>query len=219
MTWFVDAYAFLAKGGPVMVPLIVCSIVSLAVMAERFFTLRDARRGALGLADNVTDLLKRGEPEKAMKLCASRHGPAPAILLSGLDHRKEDLSVAERAMTETAARELPRLHMRLSILDTIVTIAPLLGLLGTVTGMIRSFHVISTREGISTPTAITGGVAEALIATATGLAIAIFTLVGYNYLNEQVQRVVCSAEEDSARLLRVLGEIKEEKNEISALRA
>jgi len=219
MSWFADAYTFLAKGGPVMVPLMLCSIVSMAVMAEKLLKLREARDGASGLAEEICAFLKRGEPQRATAACEARRGPAPAILLTGLEHRKEDATAAERAMTETAAREIPGLHTRLSILDTIVTIAPLLGLLGTVTGMIRSFHVISTREGMSAPTAITGGVAEALIATATGLAIAIFTLVGYNYLNELVARVISSIEESTAHLLRIMAELREEKDEVTALRA
>src|SRR5207248_8012294 len=86
----------------------------------------------------------------------------------------------ERAMEELALREVQRLQRRLGVLDTVITVAPLLGLLGTVTGMMGSFHVLSSQRGLSQPSAITGGVAEALIATATGLAIAIVTLVGYN---------------------------------------
>ena len=219
MTWFVDAYTFLAKGGPVMVPLIFCSIFSLAVMAERFIKLRIAAAGVIDLAEKITALLRRGEPQRALQICGTNNGPIASMLLAGLEHRKEDPAIAERAMTEVATREIPDLRVRLSVLDTIVTIAPLLGLLGTVTGMIRSFHVISTKEGISTPTAITGGVAEALIATATGLAIAIFTLVGYNYLNERVLRVIGLMEQSGAHLLRALTELKEERDEVTALSA
>ncbi len=219
MSWFVDAYNFLSKGGPVMIPLIACSIISLAVMAERLLTLRDAAAGTDGLAEKVEKFLRNGQPEQAIKTCEMQNSPCASILLAGLHERKQNLESVERAMTEAAARELPKLHTRMHFLDTIVTIAPLLGLLGTVTGMIRSFHVISTKEGMSAPTAITGGVAEALIATATGLAIAIFTLVGYNYLNERVGRIVSSIEESSNHLLRVLSDLKEEKDEITALRA
>ena len=219
MTWFVDAYTFLAKGGPVMIPLVACSIVSLAVMAERLLILRNAGAGMTGLVEEIEKLLRRGEPDQALRVCETQNSPAAAVLLAGLQERKHSSESVERAMTEAAARELPKLHTRMHLLDTIVTIAPLLGLLGTVTGMIRSFHVISTKEGMSAPTAITGGVAEALIATAAGLAIAIFTLVGYNYLNEKVSRIVSSVEESSNHLLRVLADLKEEKDEITALRA
>ena len=219
MTWFVDAYTFLAKGGPVMVPLILCSITSMAVIVERFIMLRGAIANASGLAEKVSVFLRKGEPQQAVRQCEAAGGPIASVLLAGLEHRKESPAIVEHAMTEVAAQKMPNLQHRLSWLDTIVTIAPLLGLLGTVTGMIRSFHVISTREGISTPMAITGGVAEALIATATGLAIAIFTLVGYNFLNEQVSRVLSAIEQHSAHLLRVMAELKEEKDEITALRA
>lgn len=116
-------------------------------------------------------------------------------------------------------QEVSRLGHRLGNLDTIITIAPLLGLLGTVTGMISAFNVIATREGISTPTAITGGVAEALIATATGLFIAIFTLVFYNNLQERVKGIVSEIETCGTGLVNVLSEIGEGGSEITSLSA
>jgi len=112
------------------------------------------------------------------------------------------------------------LTCRLGWLDTIITIAPLLGLLGTVTGMISAFHVIATKEGISTPMAITGGVAEALIATATGLAIAIFTLVGHNGLQERIKGIVCEMEARGNAMLNVIADSSEEpRREIKSLSA
>ena len=105
----------------------------------------------------------------------------------------------EQAMEEQAMAELTHLNRWLVVLDTVVTLAPLLGLLGTITGMIRSFNIISS-TGISRPTGITAGIAEALIATATGLVIAIFTLVAYNYFVERVKRITGEIERRSTQL-------------------
>jgi biopolymer transport protein ExbB len=139
------------------------------------------------------------------------------MLATGLKSRSN--RQAERCMEEHALKAMPALYKHLSILDTIVTIAPLLGLLGTVTGMIRAFHVISTKSGLSTPTAITGGVAEALIATATGLFIAIITLVAYNYLTERAKLIVSDLEIYGTRLINILSSELEEKHEAEAVGA
>jgi len=106
-------------------------------------------------------------------------------------------------MEEQAMAEVPLLNRWLVVLDTIVTLAPLLGLLGTITGMIGSFHIIS-QTGVSHPMGITAGIAEALIATATGLVIAIFTLIAYNYFLERVKRIVGEIERRSTQLVNFL---------------
>src|SRR4028119_2449873 len=106
-------------------------------------------------------------------------------------------------MEELALRETPLLHKRLGVLDTVITMAPLLGLLGTITGMIQSFNVVST-AGSSAPTAITGGVAEALIATAAGLGIAIAILPIYNWLTEKVKEIISEMEVSATEILNML---------------
>ena len=219
MSWFVDAFAFLVKGGPVMIPLMACSIIAVAVMIERYLRFRTAAADTADLAHTVEDLLLSGRTDQAAAACESSRTSVGAVLAAGLRSRRLGAQQAERAMEEQALKEIACLQVRLGVLDTIITIAPLLGLLGTVTGMIRSFHVISTKQGMSTPTAITGGVAEALIATATGLAIAIASVIAYNYFNERVKRVVEAVEMHAAQLLRVLGDIEERRNEIKPLSA
>jgi biopolymer transport protein ExbB len=116
------------------------------------------------------------------------------IVVEAIGARTLDPKLIEQRLQEKALVETPKLMKRLSVLDTIITISPLLGLLGTVTGMIRAFHVVGDPSTMNGPAAITGGVAEALIATATGLAIAIVTLVGYNFLGEKVKTLVSTME-------------------------
>lgn len=219
MGWFSDAFSFLCKGGMVMIPLMACSMISVTVLIERFMRLKQARANTDGLINQVENLLLGGQTKKASELCDSFGGAVASVISAGLRSAHLGTRGAERAMEEAATRETSKLQNRLSILDTIITIAPLLGLLGTVTGMIRSFHVISSKEGISTPMAITGGVAEALIATATGLAVAIITLIGYNYLNEQIRKVTEEMEMRGNQVLNAIedmGEVKRETSKLSA---
>lgn len=219
MGWFSDAFAFLDKGGPVMVPLITCSVVSLTVIIERYARLKAASADSSELMRSTENLVYNGQMDRAIKDCVAHGTPAGSVMAAGLKFGRGGVEQAQRAMEEQAIRETADLQARLSVLDTIITIAPLLGLLGTVTGMIRSFHVISSKEGMSAPTAITGGVAEALIATATGLAIAIVTLVCYNYLNERVKHCVEAMEIRGTQVTNVIADCQEQRNEIKPLSA
>lgn len=217
MNWLVNAFSFLCKGGPVMAPLIVCSLASVTVMVERYIRLRNAAGNSAGLMASIEKYLAIGKYDEAIRVAESAGTPLGDMLAGGLSC--SDPEQSQRCMEEHALRAMPELYRRLSVLDTIVTIAPLLGLLGTVTGMIRAFHVISTKTGLSTPTAITGGVAEALIATATGLFIAIVTLIGYNYLTEKAKDIISDMEIYGTRLINVLSSGQEEANASEAVGA
>lgn len=217
MGLIVNAFDFLCKGGPVMIPLLACSLTSIAVMIERFVRLRQASGDPVRLMGRIEDLLALGKYKEAVQVCNCEESPVGKMLASGL--KCTDAMQSERCMVEHALKITPELFRNLSILDTIITIAPLLGLLGTVTGMIRAFHVISSKSGLSTPTAITGGVAEALIATATGLAIAIVTLIGYNYFTEKAKLIVSNMELYGTRLVNILSTDREDQHEAEAVRA
>lgn len=208
MSYLSGGWRLMVEGGPVMWPLLLCAILSVTFMIERFFSIRRAARGNEGLLDQVRTLLKQGKVDEAIRLCQNTPGAVPQLVASAIRNRHMDADAIERAMEELAMRETPTLYRNLGILDTIVTLAPLLGLLGTVTGMIRSFHVVASASGLNAPTAITGGVAEALIATATGLAIAIVTLVGYNYLTEQVKQIIADMEASATQILNILASLQ-----------
>lgn len=209
MNWFADAFGLLAKGGMVMIPLMTCSIVSVAVLFERHSRILKARADATDVITNAEDALYSGNVDRAAELLESHESAVARVLAAGVRSWHLGERCVERAMEEQGARETAALTCRLGWLDTIITIAPLLGLLGTVTGMISAFHVIATKQGISTPTAITGGVAEALIATATGLAIAIITLVGYNALQERIKGIVSEIEARGNNMLNVIADSSE----------
>jgi len=190
--------SFLAKGGLVMIPLAACSVCSLAVILDRAWFWWRAR-GA-GACEHVLHLAAAGKWDDAVEHARSARAIGARTLAQGLDHREHGATLAMEAAGRT---ELARMRRGLPVLDTIITLSPLLGLLGTVTGMISAFGVLST-TGIGQPHAITGGVAEALIATAAGLAIAIVTLVPYNAFSTRVERGVEDLERYGTRLELIL---------------
>jgi biopolymer transport protein ExbB len=184
----------LAKGGPVMIPLALCSVVALAVVIERlqFWW----RHGDAAAAQRALELAERGKLDEALEVArASRAAPA-RVIAAGLAERRAQPTAA---MEAAAQSEMGRLRSYLPVLDTIITLSPLLGLLGTVTGMIAAFGILST-TGLNQPTAITGGVAEALIATAAGLAVAIAALVPYNYFLARAEQAMDTMERLASRL-------------------
>jgi len=187
-----------------MWPLFLCAIVSVTIMIERYMALRGIRRSNRGLVREMRTALMEGRERQALTFLETRGGPVAHLLTLAVKNRHLSQMRLESLMEEVAIEETPTLARGLSILDTIITIAPLLGLLGTVTGMIRAFQVVAISSGMSAPAAITGGVAEALIATASGLAIAIVTLVGYNYLSDQVKAVVTEMEIGATKVVNTL---------------
>ena len=217
-----NPFKLLHDGGPVMYPLFICAILSVAVMIERFISINKASADNEVLSEQVRDHLMAGRVNDALTVCDQHPGPVAGLLANGIRNRNMDSDSIERAMEELALRETPLLYRRLGVLDTIITIAPLLGLLGTVTGMIKSFNVVGSTQGLNNPNAITGGVAEALLATATGLAIAIVTLIGYNYLTEKVKEIIADMEIRATQLMNILANLRGSegiRGEIAANRA
>jgi biopolymer transport protein ExbB len=188
------------RGGIVMIPLLACSVISLALTIERliFWAKIKSRQAPQG----VLSLVEAGKFESALKLGKDSHHPIARVMAAGVAHRNP---APAKAMEAAAQAEIPVLKSRLGTLDTIITLAPLLGLLGTVVGMIGSFDIMSA-AGMGQPHAITGGVAEALIATATGLLIAIVTLIPYNYFNSRVEKELDAMEHFSSSLELLLHE-------------
>jgi len=202
-----QALTTLAKGGPVMVPLAVCSLLAATVIIERYLVLRKADRGGTELVGGIRRAFHRGDGAEALAQCEQMGGPVAEVLAAGLRAHLRGGPV-EQAMEEEVIAAQSLLNRRLAVLDTIVTLAPLLGLLGTVLGMISAFGIISV-SGTSHPAGITGGVAEALIATASGLAIAIFSLVGYNWCRDKVRQIVEEIELRATQLEHLLSTVPE----------
>jgi biopolymer transport protein ExbB len=156
------------------------------VAIERvLFLVAESIRRQPSVVDAMLDAVEQQEPDKALELGNACSDFVAKTLCAALSHRREK-SVSS-ALLRAAERELARYDRGLSTLDTIITLAPLLGLLGTVTGMMGSFNMLGGSE-LGSPTAITGGIAEALIATAFGLGVAITALIPFNYLNARLEQ-------------------------------
>jgi biopolymer transport protein ExbB len=185
------------KGGPIMWPLLLTSLVALTVVIERLiFTIRERARRQPKILDRIFSRVERMDVPGAIKEGSESNDFIARILVYGLKHREQSLA---NALLRASALELKRFNRGLSSLDTIITLAPLLGLLGTVVGMIHAFGLLGGNE-LDAPTAITGGIAEALIATACGLAIAILALIPFNYLNSRMEEARHEIEDAASRL-------------------
>ena len=170
------------KGGPIMWPLLAVSVVVLAVVIERFlFIVIERKNRDERVVGEILTQIEKGHLDQASRIGGESKDFVARAVTYALTHREKSFS---EAMLRAANWELKRFHRGLTILDTAITLAPLLGLLGTVTGMIRSFDMLGGSE-LGAPSAITGGIAEALIATAYGLGIAITGLLPFNYLNSR----------------------------------
>ena len=191
------------KGGPVMVPILLCSVISVAIIVERSLSLRRHRILRYDILQRIEELLRDRKIPEASTLCKRYPSSMTRILLAAiLNHDKSRAEIKE--IIEDAGRhELPVLERYLTILGTIASIAVLLGLLGTVVGMIRTFNAIAA-VGYGQPEALANGIAEALIVTAAGLSIAIPTLVVYNFFTSKVNSLVIEMEKTSLRMLSIL---------------
>jgi len=195
------------EGGPMMWPLLLTSLVALTVVFERLiFTIRERLNRQPGLVEQIFAAVQRGDLEAAEKAGAGSRDFVARTLTYAVHHR--DVSYSN-ALLAAANLELQRFNRGISPLDTIVTLAPLEGLFGTVTGMIHAFGLLGAAE-LGAPTAITGGIAQALIATAFGLVIAMVALLPFNYLNARLEQARQEIETASAQLEMLL--LRHEKN-------
>ena len=195
---------FIKNGGIMMYPLILASIILIAIIIERFITLRRASKDGEALLEQVRETYKGSESiVKTTELCRNFGGPVGRMFARGVKNAKRDADAIEMAMEQEASNELPALELYLPILKTIVNIAPLLGLLGTIAGMISSFRAAS-KTGLSNPTQVLGGISEALISTATGITLAIIGFIFFNYFSQQSKRIVEDMEYYGAELVNFL---------------
>jgi biopolymer transport protein ExbB len=180
-------YEIFQSGGPVMWPLLLCSLVVLTVVFERllfWFSLERNRNRKL--MDEVLSMAETGDWEMIREKTAGNRDHIIRILVVGILHRDYDMG---RAMEAEANVMLQRMNRYMPVLDTMITVAPLLGILGTMLGIIGSFKMLGA-GGIADPRLVTGGIAQALITTAAGLTIAIIAVIPFNYFNSRINRAI-----------------------------
>jgi len=185
------------KGGPIMYPLLACSIIALAVVIDRaIFWLKLGFQRKPSLVDDVLELSRQGDWESIRKRTINAKDYIIKILVSGILHREFSMI---KAMEAAAADEIKHMRRFMGVLDTMITVAPLLGIFGTVLGIISSFDVLGT-AGIEHPQEVTSGIAQALITTAAGLGIAILSVFPYNYFNSRVENAAVLIEKYATSL-------------------
>lgn len=192
------------RGGPVMIPLFVCSVIAVAVSIERLWYLLSNRTDAEDLMESIKLALGQGKMLEAMQLAKNSKGALAAVLAAGIAHCDQGSAAVKEHIQRMGRDEIFKMERRMIVLDSIITIAPLLGLLGTVTGIIRSFRVLAAMQGISQPSVLSSGIAEALVTTATGLIIAIPTMAVYSYLQSVIDRRVAELNRHSTELTQLL---------------
>ncbi|MBP2655690.1 MAG: tolQ: protein TolQ [Firmicutes bacterium] len=176
-----------------MLPLLICSIVAVGVIIERYLYFR--RIGAADIAEQVLEMVSCGKSDEARFAAVKSSLPLPRVLAAGIVCPAD----SSRGMEAQAVLELSAMRRGMPVLDTIITLSPLLGLLGTIVGMISSFQIMAA-QGMGQPHAVTGGVAEALIATATGITVAVIALIPYNYFLSRIERETELIEHYATRL-------------------
>jgi len=188
-------YDMLMNGGPLMVPIALCSVIALAYIVERSIRLRSGRLGPRRFGRELLEALRSGGPGKAEELCANGGHPLARILLAGLKRNGAPVLEVEKAVEDAGAREVQRLSANLKPLVVVAMISPLLGLLGTVWGMILAFSNIAGQDALGKPEMLASGISQALITTAAGLAIAIPTQAAYFFFKGKIDRFVRRTED------------------------
>jgi len=191
---FHSAFDLLNRGGPVMWPILICSIMGMTVALERLFTFWRYNTANLYFKKKTRELveqIKSGQFSEALEASKVLDSPISRIISDALQNH--DIGFCE-TLQAASQRELNKLKRGFSVLDTVITVAPMLGILGTVTGIIGTFNMLNT-SGMNNPTAATAGIGEALITTATGLIVAIICIFPFNYLTSQLTRCATDLEQ------------------------
>ena len=200
-------FSMIFKGGPVMYPIILCSIIALAIGIERVYHLHRAKIDTRKFMDDVASVLRRNKIIEAIEKCENTPGPIAHILKAGILKHDRPRQEIKESIAEAGLYEVPRMEKNLTALSTIAHITPLLGLLGTVVGMVRCFQVIQQKSTSLSPVSpgdLAGGIGQALITTVAGLAVAIPVYVLYNYLVSRVNYMVLDMERSATDLTNIL---------------
>ena len=201
-----------ADGGLMMYPLVICSLIGLGVILAKFWALWVAGRQTTSVIEEVEEAASAGRLDEAAAIAAQTPGPAAAILVAGL-RRMRNLRVQEgeleQVVSTTGTIELSFLERGLVILATIANVAPLMGFLGTVAGMILAFDSIATAGDVD-PQTVAGGIKVALLTTATGLFIAIPINIGYNFFVSRIDKLIVDMEESTQKVLNIAWDLQRE---------
>jgi biopolymer transport protein ExbB len=201
MSGFVE---FIREGGLMMYPLLALSFVCVGVIIERVMAFKELGNTTPGLLNQVLASVQQGEFDRAERLCATKRGPVAAALRIILKRRDEPVQNIERLVEEVGQDVFTKLERFLPILDTTTTVSPLMGLLGTLLGMIGTFQGIARQSGQAANDSVMSGIGQSLYATATGLTIAMICFVAYNWFSSRLRTVVSETEQAATKLINTL---------------
>jgi biopolymer transport protein ExbB len=201
-------FELVKAGGWVMWPLILCSIATLAIIGEKFWSLQKKYVAPPDLIEKIQQWLERQDPDQPHILALCSTSPLGRILAAGLINRKHEREVMKEAIEDAGRHVVPELERYLNSLGTIAAISPFLGLLGTVLGMIQMFSGLGT-QGIGDPAIIASGIGQALITTAAGLTVAIPSLMFYRYFRGHTSTLLLDMEREAIKLLEILSAKRE----------
>jgi biopolymer transport protein ExbB len=196
----------LLLGGWVMIPILVLSLLTVYLFVERLLTLRRAQADPEAITARVKQYMRSGDKQGAIAFCQERDTPITRILKQGLERLGRPIAEIQDAVQAAGKYEAFELERRTNLLASIAGIAPLLGFLGTVLGMIRAFQEIQNLQGNVNPSVLAGGIWEALITTAAGLVVGILALFFYNYLLARIRRLINDMERSATNFIDVLQE-------------
>ena len=196
---------FIIKGGVFIYPIIICSIISLTIFIEKIWSLKRNRVIPATFLDNIERLLKKENIAEALKLCGENSSSISRIFSAGIKNYGKRREIIKERIEEVGRREAVVLGRYVEALATIASVSTLLGLLGTIAGMIKIFSVISLQSVVN-PSTLAGGISEALYTTAAGLTVAIPTLIFYRYLSSKSNSLIVEMEECSSQMVELVKE-------------
>ena len=204
---FIEIFEFLQKGGYLMIPIAICSVLSLAVIIEKLISLRTKKIIVPEVKSIINSLTSEDDINLALSVCDQHKGVLSNLMKMVLQHKGTSYLAVRDELSDNGRQEVRILEKGLVILETIAAVTPILGLLGTVVGMIKVFNVISV-QGVGKASALSGGISEALITTAAGLTVGIPALIFYNYFSKKTEDLILDIENISNNLLKKIIEFR-----------
>ncbi|MDR1145624.1 MAG: MotA/TolQ/ExbB proton channel family protein [Verrucomicrobiales bacterium] len=197
-------FEIIQRGGPVMGLLFLCSVLAIGVIAERMMFFHRCSINLSHFLKGIAPLLRQGRYDEAVERCDEAYGPAVKVVQAGIVKRALPKTELREVLQEAAQLQLPRLESNLILLSTIASVAPLLGLLGTVLGMFKAFESLNANAGAAPISDLSGGIGEALLTAAAGLVVAIPCYVAYNYLTSRLNAIIADIERGGIEVVQLL---------------
>lgn len=196
---------FFSKGGPLVYPILFCSVLALAIFVERLIRFGQVKIRGFGLVKQIGQYIKAGKNKQALEVAKQSGSPMGRVLAHAMDVLDQDRETLETVIVHSTEQEVRELSRYIQALATIGNIAPILGLLGTVLGMIKAFMVIQQMGGKVNAAVLAGGIWEAMLTTAMGLAVALPTMVAHSYLVSRVDKYEAQLQDGTITFIKAIG--------------